>query len=373
MIRFTVHLSAPSPRPVSVRYRTEDGTAKAGKDYRAVAGVVEFVPGAVAATIAVPLLRDDLDWREETFTVHLEQSTHGRIAKAVAVATIREAGSVAQNVLTAYAARFVRTSSVQVVEALQERVRTGVDASVCGAEDRANLVRLLADGIRLAAVAGRVAWGVSCIEECGGVWREIWRVGARGVPAVPRSGSGGAPSAWVGVYWIVRGGLSVGETLDGGSGRGTQPGRWIVRGASGHGGAVVRADGGVSVCGLPAPDRRHLGEWRLRSGSGGRDGPVGAAELGLRCARGSGDSGVDAGAAVELPRGCLVCGCHGIGTGCDGSGLPDPSGDGGAIGSGGLGSSVCGGECASGRRERREGTGDGVGRRDPVVGSGVAP
>ena len=142
MVQFTVHLSAPSSQPISVSYRTRDGTAEAGEDYRAVAGVLEFAPGAVVATIAVPLLRDDLDWREETFSVHLEQSTHGRIAKAVAVATIREAGSVAQNVLAAYAARFVRSSSVQVVKALQERFQSGVDVSVCGAGDRADLVRL---------------------------------------------------------------------------------------------------------------------------------------------------------------------------------------------------------------------------------------
>ena len=142
MVQFTVHLSAPSSQPISVSYRTRDGTAEAGEDYRAVSGVLEFAPGAVVATIAVPLLRDDLDWREETFSVHLEQSTHGRIAKAVAVATIREAGSVAQNVLAAYAARFVRSSSVQVVKALQERFQSGVDVSVCGAGDRADLVRL---------------------------------------------------------------------------------------------------------------------------------------------------------------------------------------------------------------------------------------
>ncbi len=142
MVRFTVHLSEPSSQPVSVSYRTRNGTAKAGEDYRAVAGVLEFAPGAVAAMIAVPLLRDDLDWRQETFSVHLEQSTHAKIAKAVAVATIREAGSVTRNVLAAYAARFVRTSSVQVVEALQERFRSGADASVCAAGDRADLVRL---------------------------------------------------------------------------------------------------------------------------------------------------------------------------------------------------------------------------------------
>ena len=140
IVRFTVHLSGPSLHPVSVAYRTEDGTARAGEDYRASSGVVEFAPGAVAATIAVPLLRMEQDWRH--FSVRLERSTYARIARAVAVATIRESDSVARDMLRAYAARFVRTSSVQIVEALQERVRSGADASVCSAEDRANLVRL---------------------------------------------------------------------------------------------------------------------------------------------------------------------------------------------------------------------------------------
>ena len=140
IVRFTVRLSGPSLHPVSVAYRTEDGTARAGEDYRASSGVVEFAPGAVAATIAVPLLRKGQDWRH--FSVHLERSTHARIARAVAVATIRESDSVARDMLRAYAARFVRTSSVQIVEALQERVRSGADASACSAGDRANLVRL---------------------------------------------------------------------------------------------------------------------------------------------------------------------------------------------------------------------------------------
>ena len=140
VIRFTVHLSASSLRPVSVWYRTEDGTAKAGEDYRGSSGVVEFAPGVLAATIEVPLLRTDLDWR--TFSVRLERSTHARIAKAVAVATFRKADSLGQEVLGAYAARFVRTSAVQAVEALQERVRSHAEGSACGAGARADLARL---------------------------------------------------------------------------------------------------------------------------------------------------------------------------------------------------------------------------------------
>ncbi len=68
---------------ISAAYRTRDGTAKAGEDYEASSGVVTLAPGTVEAMIAVPLLKDGLDWREETFTVHLESSKHAEIAKAV--------------------------------------------------------------------------------------------------------------------------------------------------------------------------------------------------------------------------------------------------------------------------------------------------
>ena len=139
-VRFTVRLSHPSLQPVSVAYRTQDGTAKAGKDYEASAGVLTFAPGTTGMALAVPLLRDDLDWREETFTVHLEQSNHARIEKAVAVATIRE--TVSTSVLAAYAVRFVRTASVQIVEALEERFRSQIGRSSCGAAARTELMRL---------------------------------------------------------------------------------------------------------------------------------------------------------------------------------------------------------------------------------------
>ena len=171
-VRFTVQLSHPSQQAVSVAYRTQDGTAAAGKDYAASAGVLTFAPGVTEMALAVPLLQEDLDWREETFTVHLEQSTHARIEKAVAVATIRERASA--NVLAAYAARFVRTASVQIVEALQERFRSQSTGSSCGASARAELMRLwhstsdwtpslgeLLAGCRASAAAGNglQVWG----------------------------------------------------------------------------------------------------------------------------------------------------------------------------------------------------------------------
>ncbi len=141
MVRFQVSLSHPQRQMISAAYRTQDGTAKAGEDYEASSGVVTLAPGTVDAMIAVPLLKDGLDWQEETFTVHLESSENAEIAKAVGVATIQAATTVSQEALEAYTARFVRTSATQVVEALGDRFR-GADGTACGAATRAEMSRL---------------------------------------------------------------------------------------------------------------------------------------------------------------------------------------------------------------------------------------
>ncbi len=141
MVRFQVSLSHPQRQMISAAYRTQDGTAKAGEDYEAASGVVTLAPGTLDAMIAVPLLKDGLDWQEETFTVHLESSENAEIAKAVGVATIQAATTVSQEALEAYTARFVRTSATQVVEALGDRFR-GADGTACGAATRAEMARL---------------------------------------------------------------------------------------------------------------------------------------------------------------------------------------------------------------------------------------
>ncbi len=141
MVRFQVSLSHPQRQMISAAYRTQDGTAKAGEDYEAASGVVTLAPGTLDAMIAVPLLKDGLDWQEETFTVHLESSENAEIAKAVGVATIEAATTVSQEALEAYTARFVRTSATQVVEALGDRFR-GADGTACGAATRAEMARL---------------------------------------------------------------------------------------------------------------------------------------------------------------------------------------------------------------------------------------
>jgi len=139
-ITFQVHLSQPSTTPILIQYRTEDGTAMAGEDYTPVSGILDFAPGMILTAITVPLLHDDLGWGEETFSVHIESSEPARIGKSIAVATIKEPQDFTSDVLLAYTARFIRATSVHVVEALRDRLRP--QQPTCPAKKRSDVARL---------------------------------------------------------------------------------------------------------------------------------------------------------------------------------------------------------------------------------------
>jgi Calx-beta domain len=53
---FAVSLNEPALSPVSVSYRTADGTAKAGKGYLAAAGTLTIPAGSSVGTIAVQVV-----------------------------------------------------------------------------------------------------------------------------------------------------------------------------------------------------------------------------------------------------------------------------------------------------------------------------
>ena len=142
MAEFQISLSHPQHQMVTAEYRTQDGTAKAGEDYEAASGIVTLAPGVMEAIISVPILKDGLDWSEETFTVHLVSSKHAEIEKAVGVAIIQESTTASEKVMEAYAARFVRTASVQVVDALGGRFRQAADGAVCAASERTEMAQL---------------------------------------------------------------------------------------------------------------------------------------------------------------------------------------------------------------------------------------
>ena len=76
---FRVTLDAPAESAVSVRYRTSDGTARAGEDYVAAHGAVRFAPGETVQTVEVQLLEDVRDESAETLTLTLSDPSPSRL------------------------------------------------------------------------------------------------------------------------------------------------------------------------------------------------------------------------------------------------------------------------------------------------------
>ena len=87
-ITYTVNLSTPSAKPISVKYATADGTASAGNDYTATNSTISFAPGETSKTITVLVLGDTIDEFDETFFLNLSDATNATITKNQAVSTI---------------------------------------------------------------------------------------------------------------------------------------------------------------------------------------------------------------------------------------------------------------------------------------------
>ena len=85
---FSLSLSAPSAVPVTVAYRTADGTAVAGSDFTATSGTVTFAPGATKAEVSVAVIGDATTESSETFSLVLSSPQGATLAQATAVGTI---------------------------------------------------------------------------------------------------------------------------------------------------------------------------------------------------------------------------------------------------------------------------------------------
>ena len=75
---FTVDLSDVSTGPVSVRWKTADGTAKSGDDYTKSSGTLTIPAGEESGTIRVRLLDDRVYEPDETFTIRFSAPEGGR-------------------------------------------------------------------------------------------------------------------------------------------------------------------------------------------------------------------------------------------------------------------------------------------------------
>jgi hypothetical protein len=81
---FTVSLSKPSGKPISVDFATSDGTAASGTDYVGSAGNVNFAAGEIAKTIGVAVNGDTANEPDETFFVTLTNPQNVVVARGQA-------------------------------------------------------------------------------------------------------------------------------------------------------------------------------------------------------------------------------------------------------------------------------------------------
>ncbi len=85
---FVVTLRPASGRPVTVAYRTADGTARAGQDYTAVSRMaLTFVAGATLQTIRIATTQDTRNEGDERFTVTLSSPSNATLTGGAATAT----------------------------------------------------------------------------------------------------------------------------------------------------------------------------------------------------------------------------------------------------------------------------------------------
>ncbi len=85
---FTVTLSKPSTKTVTVGYSTANGTATAGSDYTAATGTLTFAPGATSQKVNVAVTGDTAVEPSETFTVKLSNPGNATLGTATATGTI---------------------------------------------------------------------------------------------------------------------------------------------------------------------------------------------------------------------------------------------------------------------------------------------
>jgi aryl-phospho-beta-D-glucosidase BglC (GH1 family) len=85
---FTVSLSQPSAKTVTVAFTTSNGTATAGSDYQAASGTLSFAPGITTQTISVVIIGDTVVENNETFSVILSNPVNATLGAATGTGTI---------------------------------------------------------------------------------------------------------------------------------------------------------------------------------------------------------------------------------------------------------------------------------------------
>ena len=126
VLAFEVTLNRAAAGTVTVGYATADSTATAGADYTATSGTLTFAAGETSRTVNVAVLDDAHDEGEETLTLTLSNPSGAYLADGTATGTIENSDPIPQ----AWLARFGRTVSGQVLDAIEERLRASRTAGV---------------------------------------------------------------------------------------------------------------------------------------------------------------------------------------------------------------------------------------------------
>ncbi len=94
IMQFTVSLSVPSGKTVTVNYATANQTAVAGQDYMSRSGSLIFSPGQTSRTISITILGDLLPETTETFAVNLSQPVNATLGVSKGIGTILDNDAV---------------------------------------------------------------------------------------------------------------------------------------------------------------------------------------------------------------------------------------------------------------------------------------
>ena len=126
-LSFPVTISSALPVPVTMSYRTMDGTASAGEDYTAASGTLTFAPGATQMAIDVNVSSDPLAEHDETLTVVLAELVNAEFADDQATGTIvdDDMEEARGEALTQSLAAFGATVAADVVAGVSGRFQEG--------------------------------------------------------------------------------------------------------------------------------------------------------------------------------------------------------------------------------------------------------
>jgi subtilisin family serine protease len=95
LLTVTLNLSQPVQKEVTVRYVSQNLSARAGQDYIAANGTAYFAKGASSTTFSVTILGDTFVEGDENFLIRLDRPTNASLLQATINVTISDAGAAA--------------------------------------------------------------------------------------------------------------------------------------------------------------------------------------------------------------------------------------------------------------------------------------